>query len=298
MSEIAILAEGLTKTYGLRRGLDSLDLAIRAGTLYGFLGPNGAGKTTAVRLFLGLMRPSAGKATVLGYDAWRDGDRMRAEVGYIPGDFRFYPYLSLRSALRMFGQIRRTDILERGLALAERFRLEPDVPTRRMSRGMRQKLGLILALAHDPRLLILDEPTTALDPPMQQTLYAVVRERVADGTTVFFSSHTLSEVEALCERVGILREGRLVANEALDALRERAKRVVRIEWRTPADAVSADVPEFLELDARNERTWTCDLVGGSHELLAWGAGRPIADISIGRPDLDTLFRAFYQDVTG
>ncbi len=290
----AIITEGLSKRYGERVGIDSLSLNIPPGSVFGFLGPNGAGKTTTIRLLLGLLRPTNGHAVVLGQDAWRQGPRLRAEVGYLPGDLRLYPWMTPRSSLAIFGQVRRQNILEAGLDLCERFELETEVPVRKMSRGMRQKLGLVLALAHAPRLLILDEPSASLDPPMQQALRDYLLERAADGVTVFFSSHTLSEVEGLCDTVAILREGRLVVHESLETLRERAKRTVGLRWRDE-EAARRPGPEFLEIVSRDGLEWRCTLSGGVMDLVKWCAGQPLVDLTVGKPDLDSLFRQFYRD---
>jgi len=290
----AIITEGLSKRYGERVGIDSLSLNIPPGSVFGFLGPNGAGKTTTIRLLLGLLRPTNGHAVVLGQDAWRQGPRLRAEVGYLPGDLRLYPWMTPRSSLAIFGQVRRQNILEAGLDLCERFELETEVPVRKMSRGMRQKLGLVLALAHAPRLLILDEPSASLDPPMQQALRDYLLERAAEGVTVFFSSHTLSEVEGLCDTVAILREGRLVVHESLESLRERARRAVVLRWRDE-DAARTPAPKFLEIASRDGLEWRCILSGGVMDLVKWCAEQPLADLTVGKPDLDSLFRQFYRD---
>lgn len=288
-----ITTEQLTKRYGRRIGIEGLNLSVPEGTLFGFLGPNGAGKTTTIRVLLGLLRPSAGGAHIFGLDCWRQTHRVKAEVGYLPGDLRLYPWLTCRSALRIFGDTRGRDVTAAGCDLAAEFGLDPDVRVTRMSRGMRQKLGLILALAHKPRLLILDEPTASLDPLMQHKLYQRLRNLASAGHTVFFSSHTLSEVEHLCDRVAIIREGRLVADETLGALRARARRVVTIRWQSTATPDQMKVPRFIEVHERMGREWHATLTGPAMELLRWGTGRPIEDLSIGQPDLSTLFQQYY-----
>jgi ABC-2 type transport system ATP-binding protein len=160
---------------------------------------------------------------------------------------------------------------------------------------MRQKLGLVLALAHSPRVLILDEPTTALDPPMQHMLYDVLHERARDGATIFFSSHTLGEVEALCERVGVVRDGRLVAEQTLHEMRLGARRSVDLVWSTAAAAATTGVPPFLELDRREAMRWRCTLAGPVMDLVRWCGTQPLADVNISPPDLDRLFRTFYAE---
>ncbi len=289
-----IETEKLTKRYGRRVGVEALDLRVGEGTVHGFLGPNGSGKTTTIRLLLGLMRSSAGRAKIFGRDCWRDAHVIKREVGYLPGDLRLYSWLTGRSALRLFSTIRKRDIRRQGAQLAEEFELELNVRARFMSRGMRQKLGLILALAHEPRLLVLDEPTTALDPIMQDRLNGRLRRMSAAGHTVFFSSHTLSEVEQLCDRVAILREGRLITDEALDDLRARARREVIIRWQPDHEPAPGVAPAFLTLVDAQKGEWRCTLSGNADRLVQWLADRPVGDVSIGRPDLETIFRDYYS----
>lgn len=288
-----IATHNLTKRYGKRIGIDRLSLNVPAGTLYGFLGPNGSGKTTTIRLLLGLLRPTSGRAEIHRLDCWRQSHSIKIRVGYVSGDVRLYSWMSARDAFHIVGRIRGADLKKPGLDLAEQFGLEPDVRVRNMSRGMRQKLGLILALMHRPDLLILDEPTSALDPLMQQHLYDHLRERAGDGATIFFSSHTLSEVEQLCDRVAVLRNGRLVAEESLDALRDRARRQVTIRWADVAAARANSVPQFLDNWSQDGAVWQCTLTGHVNELIEWAALQPLVDLSIGRPELESLFRQYY-----
>jgi ABC-2 type transport system ATP-binding protein len=294
VSAPVVQLDHLTRRYGRRRGVEQIDLSVPAGSLFGFLGPNGAGKTTTIRVLLGFLRPTGGHARVFGLDCWRDSARLKADVGYLPGDLRLYPWMTGASALRIVAAVRRVELVRAGLELAERFSLDPRVRVRNMSRGMRQKLGLILALAHRPRLLVLDEPTSSLDPLMQQELRSHMRELAERGTTVFFSSHTLGEVEQLCDRVAIVREGRIVADEPLDVLRRRAGHQVVIRWKDPRQAASLQPPPFLNLARRNEATWSGVLDGPADELIRWLAPHAIDDLLVERPDLETLFRRFYQ----
>ena len=289
-----IVTQNLTKRYRQRTGVEALNLAVPPGVIFGLLGPNGSGKTTTIRLLLALLRPSGGRATVFGLDCWRQGKRIKADLGYVPGDLRLYPWMTARTALAIFGQVRHRDLTTPGIELAARFALDPDVRVRRMSRGMRQKLGLILALAHQPKLLVLDEPTSALDPLMQQLLHEHLRELTSRGTTVFFSSHTLSEVEDLCDRVAILREGKVVADENLDAMRARAPREVTFRWKDESASSEAVAPGFLDVRERRGPMWRCRLTGPVMDLVRWSAAQPLDDLTIGRPDLEGLFREFYQ----
>ena len=293
VSVSVIVTEQLTHRYGVRTGIERLDLQVAEGSLFGFLGPNGAGKTTTIRVLLGFLRPNGGRASLFGRDCWRAGARIRQDVGYLPGDLRLYPSATGRELVRIFGLVRHRDLAASGRDLADRFSLDMSVPVRKMSRGMRQKLGLILAMAHEPRLLVLDEPTASLDPLMQDELIQYLRGNAAQGHTIFFSSHTLSEVERLCDRVAIVREGRLVANEPLESLRARARRRFTIRWTS--EQVSRDVvpPGFLRLDERREHTWHGSLKGEVPELVRWAATQPIEDLAIGHPDLESLFREYY-----
>lgn len=285
----------LTKLYGNRVGVKDVSLDIPAGCLFGFLGPNGAGKSTTIRILLGLLRPTEGAARIFDKDCWQQGAAIRRGVGYLPGDLRLYPWLTCRYALRLFGGIRQCEMETAGLKLAEEFNLDIDCTVRAMSRGMRQQLGLILALAHQPDLLILDEPTISLDPLAQDILFRHLRRAVQAGRTVMLSSHTLSEVEDLCDRVGILRKGKLVAHECLADLRSRAARRICIRWKDPKQATSQDPPPFLTNLERGHSEWNAAMTGSAEGLIQWCAQRPIEDIIIEKPELSELFRQYYYD---
>ncbi len=293
----AIATHALTKQYGTQTALRTLDLRVATGRLFGFLGPNGAGKTTCIRLLLGLLRASSGSATVLGLDAWRDGPRLRQQVGYLPGDVRFWDGLTGRATLRFLDRARGGGHWGEVERLAERLDLVLDKRVRNYSRGMKQKLGIIAAMMHRPRLLILDEPTTALDPLVRAGLYDELRAVVAAGRTVLFSSHTLAEVEELCDEVAIVRRGRLIEQERMSVLRERALRRIEIHWR-PGTAPPRTGPRGLRVlentAAYLRATWT----GEVPSLLTWLAGLPVQDVTIAPPDLDDLFLEYYRQDNG
>jgi ABC-2 type transport system ATP-binding protein len=289
-----IKTEQLSRRYGRRVGIDAVHLDIGEGEIFGFLGPNGAGKTTTIRLLLGFLRPTAGRATICGLDCWRQSPRIKRDVGYLPGDLRLYPWITGRMALKIIGRVRGVDLRTDGAELAERFRLEMDLPVRKMSRGMRQKLGLIMALVHKPRLLILDEPTSGLDPLMQIELADCLRQLASSGHTVFFSSHTLSEVETLCRRVAIVRQGRIIADQTLESLRLRAGRMVELVFIDGETAAGVELPGFLKLHRQDGRRCYCELEGPAPPLVGWAAGQALEDISISRPDLENVFRKFYE----
>ncbi|MBI5763978.1 MAG: ABC transporter ATP-binding protein [Planctomycetes bacterium] len=292
-SALAIEATGLTKQYGEMRALGGVNLRVPTGSIFGFLGPNGAGKTTAMRIFVGLLRATGGDARVLGLDAWHDSRAIRVQVGYLPGDVRLYEWMSGRRLLAFCNRARGGGCEAEIARLTMRFDLDINRVIRNYSRGMKQKLGLIAALMHRPRLLILDEPTTALDPLVQQTLYVELRAAAAEGRTVLFSSHTLAEVESLCDRVAIIRGGRIIEDSTIDALQRRAVRRVELriansEWhkRTTPTAWSG----IESRDGSVIGTWK----GEVRELLSWLAGLPVDDVVIGAPDLEDLFAAYYH----
>jgi ABC-2 type transport system ATP-binding protein len=297
----AIETTDLTHDYGAKRAIDAVSLAVPQGSIFGFLGPNGAGKTTTIRVLLGFLHARAGGARVLGQDCWRDSRRIKQDVGYVPGDLRLWPWLTGRGALALFGRVRGQDIGAYGAQVAERLGLDLMIKVRAMSKGTRQKLGLVLAMAHRPRVLILDEPSSGLDPLVQDTFRALLREAAGEGRTVFLSSHTLGEVEDLCERVAIVRQGRIVAADTLASLRARAGHHVVLHLAPGALLDESGTPPGLTLDAPSpnrprERTGLHS--GDLAPLLAWLARQQLADVSVGRPDLEAMFRGFYGPATG
>ncbi len=291
----AVETHGLSKQYGAVRAVESLDLRVPAGSLFGFLGPNGAGKTTTIRMLMGLLRPSAGVATVLGRDIRRASVEIRRRVGYLPGDLRLYENLIGRALLDFAARTRGIDCHAEIGRLAEQLELDLSRRIRGYSRGMKQKLGLIMALMHRPEMLILDEPTTALDPLVQHVLYDELRAAAARGTTVLFSSHVLAEVESLCEQVAIVRAGRLVEHDRIENLRTRAAR--RIEF-TLANGQSPELPAGLRLRTRAGGRIIGAWSGPVQPLVRWLADTGVGDVTIGPPDLEELFLAYYGSNDG
>jgi ABC-2 type transport system ATP-binding protein len=286
----------LSKRYGRELGpaLADLDLAVEAGEIFGFLGPNGAGKSTTIRLLLGFLHPTSGGATVLGHDIDHGSVEIRRRTGYLPGGIAFWDGLTgerlLDELARMSGRapVRRADLLDR-LELADAM----DRPVRDYSRGMRQKLGIIQALQHDPELAILDEPSEGLDPLMQRAFYEILEELRGAGRTIFFSSHVLSEVERICDRVAIVRHGRLVALEDVAALLARRKR--NVELRFTGDPPSLDeVPGVTEVHVSGDRL-SCRLEGDVGPFLAAMAFARIHDLTIEPARLEDAFLEFYAD---
>ncbi len=233
----AIETRGLTKFYGAERGIEDVTLTVEPGEVFGFLGPNGAGKTTTIRTLLDLLHPSGGSASIFGLDSRRDSVAIRARLGNLPGDFGYGKQARGREALALLARLRGVDDLSRARQLAERFRADLERPLGQLSRGNRQKVGLILAVFHRPELLILDEPTSGLDPLMQEEFLALVREERERGCAVFLSSHELDEVERVCDRVGIIRGGRLIAVERVEDLlgKTTQRRRVEVEFAEPVE---------------------------------------------------------------
>jgi ABC-2 type transport system ATP-binding protein len=264
---------------------------VAAGTICGLLGPNGAGKTTTLRIALGLLRPDRGHLRVLGMDCSSQSLEVRSKVGYLSADMRFYPWLTLRRALRIFSLLRRQDLTEPGLQLAERLALEPDLAAGRMSRGNVQKLGLVLALAPRPEVLVLDEPSSGLDPLVQETFAELLLEAQRRGATVLLSSHTFSEVGRLCQTVAVVKDGRVVAHQPLSVFRARAARQVVLTF-------SADIPEEappgLLVQHRGGNIWRGRWSGDTGPLLQWCAAQQIADIEISGAVLDDAFLDLYR----
>lgn len=291
----AIEAEGLTKTYrGGARGVEDLSFRIEPGEIFGFLGPNGAGKSTTIRMILDLIRPTAGRLTVFGRDPRRDGAGVRARIGYLPGDLRLYPRLTGRELIAYFARLRGMAGTGDAEALAARLDLDLDRPARALSRGNRQKIGLVQAFMHRPDLLVLDEPTSGLDPLVQQTFAAVARETADRGGTVFLSSHVLSEVQHVADRVGVVREGRLELVETVETLRERAPQRVEVTFAAPPppDAI-AGVPGVRET-ARHGAVLLMTLEGPADALVKRLARFEVLGIDSHEADLEDVFLGLYR----
>ena len=237
-----IETERLTKSYGSHRGIIEVNLVVQQGEVFGFLGPNGAGKTTTIRTFLDLIRPTSGIARVFGIESSADPVAIHRRIGYIPGEFTLYDRLTGGQTIEYFGNLRGGVDPAYRAALIERFDVDPSRKFKEYSKGNKQKIGLVIALQHRPELLVLDEPTSGLDPLVQQSFYALVREAQAEGRTVFLSSHILSEVERTCDRVAIIRDGRLVKVDSVEGLRDLAHHEVELRF---VDGVPAEAFEGL-----------------------------------------------------
>lgn len=297
--QTAIRLNNLTKYYGKQRGVVDLDLEVKQGEVFGYLGPNGAGKTTTIRLLLDLIRPSGGSASVLGLDARTQSLEVRQRVGYISGDPILYGNLTGREFLTYAASLRGGVDWKIVESLADR--LESDLSRRidTLSHGNRQKVAILHAFMHQPELLIIDEPTSGLDPLMQREFDHIVREAKEEGRTVFLSSHILSEVESLCDRIGIIRSGRLVTVESVAALKARAMRSLRIQFGGPIRAEDFSNLDGLRNVTMTDHTLNCEVIGSLDPLIKAAAKYEVVDMTIHDPSLEEVFLAYYgeNDVT-
>lgn len=291
-----ISTRSLTKYYGKTKGVADLTMNVPAGAVYGFLGPNGAGKTTTIRCLLGMLKPTSGTAEVLGETVTLDGASLRRRIGYVAGEVHLYERETGRWHLDYVAGFRggRGALTDE---LLERFEFDPSRRVKELSKGNKQKLALILGMAHDPELLILDEPTSGLDPLNQEAVYTVIKERVAAGRTVFLSSHVLSEVERVCDTVGIIRGGHLVAEEGVKALLGKRLREVEVVFGDPAGPeMLAGLAGVDNITAVNETTLIARAKGDALDsLIKRVAAARVVDVRIQQASLEDVFLEFYRD---
>ena len=291
--QAAIATQALTKHYGKVHALVDLTLDVRAGEIFGFLGPNGSGKSTLIRTLLGFLHPTSGSASVLGLDVTTDSVAIRSRIGYLPGGIVVYDSLSGASALDYLSDLQGSPPVRRE-ELCEKLQMPASVLRRKIrdySRGMRQKIGVIQALQHDPELAILDEPTEGLDPLMQQAFYGLMDELRAQGRTIFFSSHVLSEVERMCDRVAIIRAGHLMALQHVNELLARRKRRVQLRWRGSAPDL-AEIPGLADVVVKGDRM-TATLLGEVAPFVRAIASPSLEDLTIEPARLEEAFLEFY-----
>ena len=291
----AIETQELTKFYGSERGIEDVTIAVEAGEVFGFLGPNGAGKTTTIRTLLDLLHPTSGSARIFGLDSRRESVAIRARLGNLPGDFGYGKGATGREALSVLARLRGIGDLGRAEELATRFRADLDRPLGQLSRGNRQKVGLILALFHSPDLLILDEPTSGLDPLMQEEFLSLVREESRRGCAVFLSSHELDEVERVCDRVGIIRDGRLIAVEQVAELLGKTQRRATVEFAQPVDldelGAIAGVSDLVAEDGRVSFHVSGDL----DAVVKAISHHTVTDLELAHPTLEEVFLTYYEE---
>jgi ABC-2 type transport system ATP-binding protein len=294
-----LILQGLTKYYGSVRGIEDLDLEVRAGEIFGFLGPNGAGKSTTISTILDFIRPTRGTATVLGLDSRRDSVAIHRSVGYLPGELAMYEKMTGRELLEYLAALRKVKAAAEITSLAERFDLDLDRKIRAYSSGNRQKVGLVQAFMHRPQLLILDEPTNGLDPIVQQEFYALLREVSAEGRTVFLSSHILPEVERITDRAAIIRKGRLMVVAEIEQLKQQAQRRLELTFATPVAA--GDFEELVTVQSVTVtdagHTITVVITGPVDPVVKAAARHEVVSIISHDGDLESAFLAYYSGST-
>jgi ABC-2 type transport system ATP-binding protein len=291
----AIETFGLTKRYGSTTAVAGLNLRVEPEQVFGFLGPNGAGKSTTIRLLLALQRPTGGRAALLGLDAAADSAEVHRRVGYLPGDLELFPRLTGRQHIAWFARARSVDADSVTRQLVDRFQVVVDRPVRELSKGNRQKIGLVLAFMHRPELLVLDEPTSGLDPLMQHEFENLLRETTAEGRTVFLSSHELDEVQRIADRIAIIKEGTLVAEDTMDGLRRAAPQKMDVRFRHPVDPARLRAVKGVTVTASNGPQMTLDVTGEIAPVLKVIASHDPVDLISRLPGLDELFLGFYRD---
>jgi ABC-2 type transport system ATP-binding protein len=290
----AIETSGLTKRYGSITAVRDLNLRIGPGQVFGFLGPNGAGKSTTIRMLLALQRPTRGHATLLGLDARADSVQVHRRVGYLPGDLALFPRLTGQQHIAWFLGARGAGDDSPAKRLIDRFQVVVDRPVRELSKGNRQKIGLVLAFMHRPELLVLDEPTSGLDPLMQHEFESLLRETADEGRTVFLSSHELDEVQRSADRIGIIKDGKLVAEDTVEGLRRAAPQRMEVRFRHPIDPAELKALAGVTVTASEGRRLMLDVTGEIGPVLKVIASHDPIDL-ISRPaDLDELFLGFYR----
>ena len=295
MTQAAISTSALTKHFGDLAAVDGLDLEVSTGEIFGFLGPNGAGKSTTIRMLLDQLRPTTGQARVLGLDAREDSLAIRQQIGYVPGDLALYPKLTGKATIDYFAGLRGGVDMSYVDELAERFQADLSRKVGEYSTGNRQKIGLIQAFMHKPALLILDEPTAGLDPLVQQTFQEMLREVRAEGRTVFLSSHTLSEVERVADRVGIIRHGRLVVVERVDELKRKAIRRLDFEYAEPVPAGVFEGVEGVRAADIHGVFAEVSYEGSVNAVLAAAMAHEVVNLHSRDADLEEIFLAYYRD---
>lgn len=285
----AIKTIHLTKYYGTARGITALDLSVDEGEFFGFIGPNGAGKSTTIRTLLGLIRATSGSAQIFGHDIVKERTAVLQKIGYLPSESVFYPYMKVKDVLKLSANMRKMNCANEAKKLCERLQLDPSRKVDELSFGNRKKTAIICALQSNPPLLILDEPTGGLDPLMQREFFDIIRERNREGTTVFLSSHVLSEVSQNCTRTAIIKEGKVIACDRMDALsKTNAKRIT----------VRGDVPfhDLCGIRDRKDIDGTVSFLynGDMNILLQTLSAGHVSDLTISQPDLEEIFLHYYE----
>ena len=286
---LAIKTENLTKYYGKARGIINVNLEVDEGDFFGFIGPNGAGKSTTIRILLGLIKAGRGKATIFGKDVWSQNTEVLAQCGYLPSESQFYPSQTVKDVLELSAKVRKVDCTAKAAELCERLMLDPERKVQDLSFGNRKKVAIVAALQHNPRLLILDEPTSGLDPLMQHEFFEILKEYNSLGTTVFLSSHVLSEIQNNCRNAAIIREGKILLSDSVENLTHAQAK--RVQLRGEVDLSSLAEVNKLE---RKDDTVSFLYTGQIHELLELLSHSNVIDLNISEPSLEEIFMHYYK----
>lgn len=293
--KIIISIEGLTKYYKKNLGINDVSFEVSEGEVFGYLGPNGAGKTTTIRILMDFIRSDAGRAKIFGLDSLKDSRKIHQNIGYLPGELSLYPNLKIQEYLEYFANLKRKLDWPYINELAERFNLNLEQQIKTLSSGNKQKVGLIQAFMHKPELLILDEPTKGLDPLMQQEFFSLVEEVKSEGRTILLSSHVLSEVERVCDRVGIIRKGKIIAIEDIVSLHNRSLWEVEIHFKEPVSAEAfSSLKNLRKISLKNE-ILKCNVLGDMDEFIKSTARLKIKTFSSHQPSLEEIFIALYGE---
>ncbi len=290
----AIETQNLTKFYGKARGIIDLNLQIEPGEIFGFIGPNGAGKSTTIRTLLGLIFPTSGGGRILGLDIVKDSKEIKKQIGFMPSEVQYYEKMDVHELLRYSANFYETDCESRITELAETFDLDLDRKIIDLSRGNQKKVSILQSLIHEPGLLILDEPTSGLDPLMQAKFFEILKEENNKGTTIFFSSHTLSEVQKMCRRVGIIKEGKIIAVEDIETLRKKQLRKIQVEFSQPAKIGDIDRPGIIAPEPEGNSLFFL-YSGSMKDFLDSLGGKDIEDLIIEEPTLEEIFMHYYSE---
>ena len=284
-----IKTEKLTKYYGQTRGILDLDLTVQQGEFFGFIGPNGAGKSTTIRTLLGLIAPTSGSAMLFGKDITKEKESILRNIGYLPSEALFYPGMKVKDVLKLSADLRKTDCTTESNRLCERLQLDVSRKVDELSFGNRKKVAIVCALQHRPELLVLDEPTGGLDPLMQKEFFDILRERNSEGTTVFLSSHVLSEIQRNCTRAAIIRDGKIIACDSVDVLSKTSAKRITVQG----------IVDLAQLDGVRDRKESEDSVsflysGDMNSLLCTLSSGQVNDLTITEPDLEEVFLHYYE----
>lgn len=295
MKNNAIDIRKLTKSYGKSRGINELELTVSEGDFFGFIGPNGAGKSTTIRTLLGLISPTSGKASVLGYDIVTEKEKILREVGYLPSEINFYNGMKVKDVIRYSADLRRTDCKKKAKDLSERLGLDLNKKVEELSLGNRKKVGIVCAIQHSPKLLILDEPTSGLDPLMQREFFNILKEENEEGSTIFFSSHILSEVQNYCRSAAFIKDGRIITSDKVENLEQTGTKKITVSGISDISrltALAGITP--ADSDAGLEDAQSFFYKGDLNLLLSTLSAESVKDITITEPSLEEIFMNYYE----